>query len=224
MNPVIAITMVVICFPAVNAIPGSKARFLQYNGGFKLGTIAIPSFSISRYSSAYEPGITALGVIIYDIGSCPESVCPGMDNGHVFIYDADAYLSLKVADKTPIFHRVIAHHFRHSNMSFEDLCMKYSMRFAGFSVKSEEDQNSVPIVGYGSSALNSKSGPGLWNLKDGNRNLNAYEASMAYMITTYWVQGRDEPISYSDAQEFFRENMSDIIRSYKNYANRKIGE
>jgi len=212
MNPVIAITMVVICFPAVNAIPGSKAVLGPYNGGFKIGTIPISSFSISRYSSTYKPDNLFLGVIIYDIGSCPKSVCPGMDNGHVFIYDVDA-----ISDKLPIAHRgAIAHHFRHSNMSFEDLCIKYSMRFAGFSVKGDQE----PIIGYGSTALNSKSGPNLWNLKDGNRNLNASEAAMAYMIATYWIQGRDDPISYSDAEEFWRENMSDIKRSYENYVSR----
>jgi len=216
MNPVIAITIVVTCFPAVNAMPGSKERVLGHNGGFKIGTIQIPSFSISRSSSSYEPGKRALGVIIYDIGSCPKSVCPGMDNGHAFIYHADVLKSEEGADYVNIFDRAIRHHFRHSNMSFEDLCIKYSMRFAGFSVKGDQE----PIIGYGSSILNSKSGPGLWNLKDGNRNLNAYEASMAYMITTYWVQGRDEPISFSDAQEFWRENLSDMKRSYENYANR----
>ena len=193
------------------------------SNGFKMGDIEIKGFRISCKSSTYKPGTGACGIIVYDVGTCPRSVCGSMRNGYVIIYDKEKY---KNAPSDTNHAMTVYQHF---GMSGADLQRKYGMRFGGFSVKAKIGANNLPVMGYGSGTFNignaQNQNTGIANLKDGLRGLNAYEASVVYMAISYWVKyGPAKTIWYSDAAKFFKQNSNTIEKSFGRYKLKMISD
>ena len=138
-----------------------------------------------------------------------------MKNGYVIIYDSDVYKNAPGETN----HAKVAHHyFQESAASMQ---RRYGMRFAGFSVKEKMGGNNLPVIGFGSTTFNVGLAEGLdterVNLKDGERGLNAYEASVVYMLVANWKNGKAKSIVYSDAVRFFKQNSNVIVSSFGNY-------
>lgn len=185
--------------------------------GFMLGKSIIQSFRLSGENSHFNKDLETspwsksesfLGIIVYEVGTCPLRACHNMRNGYVMIFHQDKFARVPNDEDDP------KKNTPHNKAVFwffgvypEELRKKYGMRFSAFSIRSDGFR-----FLYGSSTYNEAVFRNYASYGNQDKMTDAYELAIMYMLTDKWkAQTGGTTIRFNDAQRFFRKRMSNIL-------------
>ena len=129
-----------------------------------------------------------------------------MRNGYTIIYDSDT-----IKHHPGSFHsKAVQHYFGETPTN---LMNKYGMKFGGFSVKTplHISNRHRGHPGFNSGTFNAAFGNGVgWS--DGQREMNAYEAALIFMLVEEWKEnGPATTVVYDQAAKFLKTNCQEIF-------------